>query len=814
MNHDDRRPIPPKGGKTERRKRPPTRQENHLKAARAEATAVRRERARKRLQTTRRHRLGVLKRRLRIEKRELRKRISGRPSRNATSISLPEIVLSGIGKVLKLALIIILVIGFATLGLGLGMLSAYIANATPLEVINIRYTNEPTEIVDRNGQQIAVLVGAQNIQREYIQISEVRSTYLEEAIKAIEDERFDTHIGIDPRRIGSAALSMLANGGTPTHGGSTITQQVVKMLSGQDEESAQRKIQEWYRAQELERRLSKDEIMELYINIIPMANNYVGVQAAAKAYFDKDASRLDLAECAFLAGIPNLPSIYNPLTEYGRRNALRRMRITLLKMRELGYVSEEEYQDALDRELVFRQVEPTIAVNQINSYFVDAAINAVIDDLMTKRGYSQQLALQAVYQQGLRIELTVDPDIQAAAEATFRKRELFATNEAALPDIPEPPQASITIISNEPATRGQVVGMVGGFGRKTGNFVLNRATQTFRQPGSAIKPLLVYAPAINSGAITAATIIPDRVRYLDAQNPTTPYPLNVTRTYEGNMTVRHALAYSVNTVAAEVYANILSPQIGLSYLRELGIDRMEETQVAASLGGFGYGMSTFEIAGAYTALANGGLYTKPYLYTRVIDMDGNVLLENKPAFRQVFSAETAFIVTDILRDASENVFWFVHSRLTDQMSAGKTGTTNDIIDSWYAGYTPFYTAAVWYGYDNRDGRRTEILEADRYNSQLIWKDAMEQIHADLPNRAFEKPETVVGAHVCSTTGNLAGPYCPSVLTEWFDTTKSNMPSVTCTYHRAPAPAPTRAPLPEVVPEPLPEPVVPDPAPGG
>ncbi|HHT45503.1 MAG TPA: penicillin-binding protein [Fastidiosipila sp.] len=819
MDQQPNRPSRPKGAGQPARRRPqpnqsPTRSE-HRQISRTEAAEVRRLRAQKRLQATRRHRLGVLKRRQRIEKRELRKRISGRPRRNATSVSLPEVILSGVGKVVKLTLIGILLIGFALLGLGLGMLSAYIANAKPLEVVNIRYSNEPTSIVDRNGRQIAVLVGAQNIQREYVQIAEIRNTYLEEAIKAIEDERFDTHNGIDVRRIGSAVLSMVANAGTPSHGGSTITQQVVKMMSGQDQESAQRKIQEWYRAQDLETRMSKDEIMELYINIIPMSNNYVGVQAAAKAYFDKDASKLDLAESAFLAGIPNLPSIYNPLTEYGRRNALRRMRITLQKMRELEMISEIEYEQALNRELVFRQVEPTVSVNQINSYFVDAAINSVISDLMTRRGYSEMLARQAVYQQGLTIELTVDPTVQAAAEATFKKRELFASNEAALPDIPEPPQASITIISNEPATRGQVVAMVGGFGEKTGNFVLNRAMQSQRQPGSAIKPILVYAPAINSGAITAATVITDKERFLDYQNPNRPYPQNVTRRYAGDMTIRHALAYSVNTVAAEIYANILSPQIGLSYMRELGIDRTNEQQIAGALGGFGVGMSSYQMAGAYTALANGGLYTEPYFYTRVLDLDGNVVLENKPQFRQVFSPETAFIVTDILRDAQENVSWFVNSRMEGHMSAGKTGTTNDIIDSWYVGYTPYYTAAVWYGYDNRDGRRTEIIEADRYNSQRIWKDAMVQIHENLPNRAFEKPEYVQGITVCRQTGYRIGPYCPSALSEWFDTTKQNAPQQQCPVHRAaPTQAPTQPPAPVVVPD-DPEPVeVPDPAPGG
>ena len=412
-------------------KRPakPTRQVPPQSAAArspAEAERLRRERATRRYQAEKQQRLETLKRRQRIEKRRLKNRVSGRPRRKAVLESLPEVLLSGLGKVAKLIVLAVLIVGFTVLGLGLGMLSAYIANATPLEVVSIRYTNEPTRIFDKDGNEVAILVGSQNIQREYIPITSIKHTHLENAIKAIEDERFDSHNGIDAKRIGSAVLSMLANSGTPTHGGSTITQQVVKMMSGQDQESAQRKIQEWYRAYDLEQRLgSKDQIMELYINLIPMANNYVGVQAAAKAYFDKDASELDLAECAFLAGIPNLPSIYNPLTEYGRRNALRRMRITLMNMRDLGMINEDEYQEALNRELVFRQRQETISPSQINSYFVDAAINAVISDLMTRNGYSEMLAQQAVYQQGLTIELTMDAKVQEAAELTFSKRELF-----------------------------------------------------------------------------------------------------------------------------------------------------------------------------------------------------------------------------------------------------------------------------------------------------------------------------------------------------------------------------------------------------
>ena len=278
-------------------------------------------------------------RKRRAVRRELKRRVHGRPTHSTSMLTIPQVILQSIGRVLKVVLLLVLIVGFFLLGTGSGMLTGYLSTANELQLQDIRHINEPTRIYDALGNEIAVLTGSQNISREYVPISEVQHTYIEEAFIAIEDERFRTHPGIDPRRIASAVLSMLANAGSPTHGGSTITQQTVKMLSGQTDISAQRKIQEQYNAVRLEQRKSKDEIMELFLNLVPMSNNSVGIQAAAKAYFDKPASELNLAECAFLAGIPNRPATYNPLTENGKRNTLRRMRIILEKMLHLEMIT-------------------------------------------------------------------------------------------------------------------------------------------------------------------------------------------------------------------------------------------------------------------------------------------------------------------------------------------------------------------------------------------------------------------------------------------------------------------------------------------
>ena len=760
-------------------------------------------------------------RRYQRAKREWRKRISGYPSKNRSFQSVPDVLWSATKKGLKVILVLFLIVAVFIGGIGGGMLSGYISTTSPLEIIDLKSSDGATVIYDNKGLVVQELTGASDVNREYVSITRMKPTYIDDAFIAIEDERFEDHRGIDPKRIVNAVAGIFLNAGNPTHGASTITQQVVKMMSGADERSAQRKVQEWERALELERRLSKDNILELFLNMVPMANNLTGVQSAAKTYFGKDVSELDLAECAFLAGIPNLPSIYNPQTEYGRRNGMRRMRIILGKMYELEMIEYDEYQEALNRELIF-EVDEREEGDDVTSYFVDAVVAQVIDQLMLQRGYSYNLARTAVFQHGLTIETTLDQEVQRKAEASFQKQELFATNYEALPDIPEPPQAAITIVSNEPATRGEIVALVGGFGEKTRSFIFNRATQAYRQPGSSIKPILVYGPALETGLITAASIFNDEPKFLDPQNPEEEWPHNVTRQHYGLVTARQALQQSYNTIAVEVYTEVLNPPTGLSYLRRLGIDRTDEPHPAGALGAFGRGVTTAEMAGAFAAFANEGLYTEPILFRRVLDSSGNVLLENKPQYDQVFTPGTATVMTSMLEGTLMNTSWITpYAELPNQTAAGKTGTTSDQIDVWFCGYTPYYTAAVWYGFDNANGRRTEIDDNDNRNAIRIWQDVMAQLHEDKASLEFEEKGNVVHAEICRDTGYLAMDRCPSTLNEIFDLDKTNAPTIVCPEHSRvipeapePEPDPDPEPEPEPVPEPEPEPAPePEPEPG-
>jgi penicillin-binding protein 1A len=750
---------------------------------------------------------------------ELFRRVRGKPSHPGGLMSIPKTFSVALGRVLQLALIIVIIMAFLLTGIGGGMLVGYITTAKPISASMLTTSTETTHIKDSSGQDVAILTGSQNINREYVSFSAIKKTYIDEAFKAIEDERFDEHFGIDPRRIGSAIISALANGGTATHGGSTITQQTVKMLSGADQRSAQRKIQEWYNAILLEQQRSKDEIMELYLNLVPMGNSYVGVQSAARAYFDKDARDLSLIECAFLAGIPNLPAVYNPLTETGRRNALRRMRIVLAKMHDLGWITTREYEDALNQELVFRQSPQKVSSNQINSYFVDYVIEKVINDLVTERGYSRELASMAVYNQGLTIETTLDSSVQAKAEQVFKTQSLFVRDPSILDKYPESPQGSTVVIENYP-NPGQIKAIVGGYGEKTGNFVLNRAVASHRQPGSSIKPLDVYAPAIDTGKITAASIVADIPVYLNPAAPTKPYPKNSYGGYRGNMTVRNALKISCNTIAAQIWQYMLKGDTSLKYLAAVGIDRSKENYVAIALGAFNQGMTALEMAGGYATLANEGLYTQPYAYTRVLDANGNVLLEHRPEFTQVYKPETAFIMTDMMRGVFTAGGTAAGHAPTDTVAAGKTGTTDDNKDKWFCGYTPYYTAAVWYGYDNLLGQRT-IPKVDQSNAILIWQAMMQSLHEDLPPRDFPTAKNVMALTICPDSGQLATAACPAPYTEYFIPGMALNPSVPCTIHGGDVPltqpgttlapgetlpsAPTGAsdPLPSETTEPLP-----------
>ena len=446
-------------------------------------------------------------------------------------------------------------------------------------------TNENSVVLDTEGKEIAKLGSQKNI--DNISLSSM-SPYLKNAYVAIEDERFYDHSGIDIKRTGGAILSYVTNFGSSSYGGSTITQQLVKNLTGDSNDSITRKTTEWWKAFQLETCLSKDEIIEGYLNIIYVGPNIYGVETASKYYFSKSAKDLTLEECAFLAGINNSPNSYNPFSDKDNSEKIKkRSKIVLSKMLELKYINESEYNTAvnnIDKGLAFKKGE--IKTNEaIYSYHTDSLIPEIIKDISDKYDISQTFATNYIEMAGLTIKSTQDSKIQKQTEVEFEKNKYVLQSQNGN----DSSQAAMVIIDHK---TGYVISCVGGLGEKTSSRPLNRATQTIRQTGSAIKPLSVLAPAIDKKIITASTIYDDTEKdFKDGYHPTNYNPSL------GEVTVRRAVESSQNIPFVEIMEKI-KPQTSIKYLEKMGITTLtkEDESLVLSLGGLQKGISPLEMA--------------------------------------------------------------------------------------------------------------------------------------------------------------------------------------------------------------------------
>lgn len=676
--------------------------------------------------------------------------------------------------VIKLMLILGIIVGLAAVGIFGGIMYGYATNTQALDVSELQVRVQTTRIYDCENNEIASLIGSESMDREQVLYKDIPE-HLKFAFVSIEDERFFDHFGVDIIGIIRAVWLKLKNPSSVMQGASTITQQVVKNLTGEDDYEATRKFKEWWRAIYLEQKLEKWQILEKYMNIIYMGHSYYGVQSAAKNYFGKDVSELSLAECALLAGITNDPAKYDPFNIYnknGREATIARQRVILKKMLELEYIDSREYEQALQEELKFIEKRTTRQI-PINSYFVDQVIEDVISDLMEEKGYSRDYATTVVHSYGLKIHTTMDPKIQDALTEVFTDESYFYANNEKANALGEKPQASAIVI--DPWT-GHVKGVYGGAGEKKANRIYNRATQAARQPGSSFKPIVVYAPAIDLRLITPATIIDDVPVYLDNQHPNKRYPNNFENTYSGLTTIRSAIKRSVNVVAARVWMEMLGPDNSLSYLKKVGIDRTNERYVSIAMGGPEKGVNTLEMAAAYVPFVNKGIYNKPITYTKVLNSDGTVLLENKSEYHTVYDEATAWLMVDMMKEVTRpggTAPSCIIGDGKDIPTAGKTGTTSDNIDKWFVGFTPYYVTAVWYGYDNNKEPIEIAYGEERTKATQIWTGIMNKIHEGLPPRDFEKPEGIVEREICIYSGKIATNLCKqdprgsAVMTEHF-----------------------------------------------
>jgi penicillin-binding protein 1A len=740
-------------------------------------------------------------------------------------------------------------------GLLIGVVAGCIITTDSLQDEDLYITGFVTFIYDGNDNIIGTLKGSENKNRVWADYEEIPQDLLD-AVVSIEDERFYEHNGVDYKRTAAAFLGYFLPGFS-SHGGSTITQQVVKNITGDDARSIPRKIREQWRALQLEDDHSKTEILELYCNVIFMANDVYGVKTAASAYFNKDLSQLNLAECAFLAGITNSPSKYNPLTTSGRANAYKRQVIILDKMRELGYIDEAEYMTAIQTELTFnedykKQSANTNQTSTVNSYFMEAVVRDLRSDLMTTKGYTEAQANNIIYNSGISIKTTMNPEIQKIVDEEFCNIENFSVNKnKGAGD--NPAQASITV--TDPYT-GHVLAMYGGYGEKTANWGFNRAREAQRQPGSSIKPILVYGPLMDMGLISPDTVVEDQVVYLNPQTPDVPWPKNSGGYTYGATSVRQAVYRSQNIVTAILYDQFSDRRSDcLNYLKQSGIDRTTETQIAACLGGFNKGMSTMEMAGAYSPFVTDGTYNPAITYTKVYDRNGDLLFENPHTSVKVYqNISTVENMTSILQgvvtEGTAAGFINVKNSAGQRITAcGKTGTTTNNYDVWFVGYTPYYAAAVWYGYDNN----TYINPGENKSALNLWNVVMNRIHANLTPTVFSHttnsiaPATIapqssaepekVKVSLCSDSGMVATAHCPNTETQYF--IEGTQPTAVCTLHAAsdapasatptaapatptpeppksatppPAATPTPTPVPSPTAEIPPVPVTPDPTP--
>lgn len=594
---------------------------------------------------------------------------------------------------------------------------------------------------------------------------------------------------------------------------------------------------------------AKSVILENYLNTINLGSGCYGVQTAAQTYFGKDAKDLTLSECAVLAAIPQAPTRYNP-RNHPENNQKRRDKV-LKNMLEQGYITQAEYEEALN-DNVYERIQMQSQYEEEEtpySYFNDEVISQVINDLIVQKGYTEVQAQNAVYSSGLRIYTTQDSWIQSVLDEEFQNPDnyppdtqvgldwaltvthadgtvqnyskemlqLFFRNDdpefdllfdsqeeaqsyidaykasviaegdtvtAERTDFTMQPQACMTIIDQ---STGYVKAIVGGLGEKTASLTLNRATDSYRQPGSAFKPLAAYGPALDTGAITLSTVIKDEAYTYSDGTPVR----NSDGRYHGNVTVREAITHSYNIPAVKVLTEI-TPQTGYDYLTKFKFSKLlpsESSHQSIAIGGLTNGVSNLELTGAYAAIANGGKYNKPVLYTKVTDSEGNVLLDNTTQqSTQVFRESTAYLLTSAMEDVVKKGT-ATACQLDDMAVAGKTGTTNDYKDLVFAGFTPYYTAAIWAGYD----QMAEMPSSDRDFHKVLWQKVMQRIHEDLPEKEFEVPATVKEVSICSETGLLARSSCDAV-TEYY--ALSDIPTKRCAGHYVAPPSPTPTPTPQ------------------
>ena len=663
-------------------------------------------------------------------------------------------------KWLKRIILSIFILGILAVlvvaGIVIGILNSdkYKLSAEELTVIN-----ENGSVLDSAGNQIATIAGSEN--RKLVSIENMPKQ-LPEAFIAIEDKRFYEHSGVDLKRTAYAtAMYIINKGDSDAGGGSTITQQLIKNTKADKADTGtagiERKIREMARAYNVEKILSKTQILEAYLNRIPMGSTVYGVGMAAEYYFSKPVNELDLAECAFLAGINHAPSLYNPFT--GADNAERiksRTKEVLYQMKDQEKITEEEYNAAVAKvEAGFEFKRGAIVSQADYSYHTQAAIKQVVEDLMEQKQITRDEAKLMIESNGYTIYSTQDSTIQDRMKEEFLKDKYIRSGKEKKEDgtpLNDHTQAAMVIIDHK---TGQVVATMGGLGSDASTVGLNRATEATKQTGSSIKPLACEAPALENGIITAGTVYDDSYTEFGGNY----HPHNSDYSFHGLITIREALAQSSNIVHLKIMKEV-GPENSRRFLATMGLNIAEQHEsITMALGTAD--LSVLDMAGAYAAVANNGVYMKPIFYTKVVDAKGNVVLEPKQEQTRVMTEENAYILQDLLKSPARSGTAAV-CYMSDQDVGAKTGSTDHYVDRWLCGFTPYYTASVWFGFDY-----SERPVYSGNNAANIWAAVMKDIHSELPTARFQKPSDVVSVRICKDSGCVATDSCEDTISEVF-----------------------------------------------
>lgn len=677
---------------------------------------------------------------------------------------------------LKILLIIFLLLCVAGAGVVSAMMFGLFGNDFEITKEELIVGNSNTIVLDKDGNEIANLNTDEN--RKTISLSEM-SPYLPKAYIAIEDKRFYSHSGVDIKRTAGAILGAVT--GNSSYGGSSITQQLVKNITKDKARSGLagvvRKMKEWSKAVQVERMISKDQILELYLNIIFVGGNELhGVELGSQYYFNKSAKDLSLAQCAFLAGINNSPNSYSPydtsLDQEKAGNLRKERTLTVLKeMKTQGMIeNEDEYNAAVKEVEDGLKFEKGYSGTSSYSYHTAETIKQVIKQVMEEKNISEDLAKNYVYGSGLTIYSTEDQKVQARVEEEFAKtkyqikgREKNKNGELKN----DHTQAGMVIIDNQ---TNQVVAVGGSLGeQKTTGW--NRGTQLTRQTGSSMKPLADIVPGLQERVITAATIYDDAItdfgggyKPKDYNNP------------KGYINIRSCIRTSQNIPMVKVMME-LTPKKSIEYLKKMGITTLDDTKdanPALSIGGLSKGISPLEMAGAYASIANDGVYTAPIFFTKVVDSSGNTVLTANQEKTRVISEQNAYLTRSIVSEPTKSGGTATYCAIPGMETCAKTGSTDDYVDRWLCGFTPYYTAACWFGYDNdqeplKVGKITYSVDGRNPAGQL-WSSIMKDIHKGLANKNFNKPSTgLVQKTICKYTGGVATSSCTNTYTETFTT---------------------------------------------